>query len=127
MTTERAIELIHVRKTFGDVVAVGNFAASSAAFRTTNGADTTGVAGLTSTGGADAMVLKLNGLTGATDGASGYGNAGTQSGDTMSANAVAAGNQLTFTVTSGGTLTFGTQTFTAAGATDAAVVFGTIQ
>ncbi len=112
---------------FGDIVAVGNFAASSAAFRTTNGGDTTGAAVLTSLGGADVMVLKLNGLTGATDSSAGYGNAGTQSGDTMAVNGLAAANHVTFTATSGATVNFGTAVFTATGAADAAVVFANLQ
>jgi hypothetical protein len=112
---------------FGDIVAVGNFAASSAPFRATNGGDTTGAAALTSLGGADVMVLKLNGLTGATDSAAGYGNTGTQSGDTMAVNGLAAANHITFTATSGGSVNFGTATFTAAGVADAAVVFANLQ
>ncbi len=110
----------------GDIVALGNFAASSVSFRTTNGADTTGLAALTSAGGIDAMVIKLNGQTGATDEARSYGNAGTQSGDVIAVNRFGA-NQVVFTNTSGGTVLYGTQSFTATAANDAALVFARIE
>jgi hypothetical protein len=110
----------------GDIVALGNFGASSVSFRTTNGGDTTGLATLTSAGGMDAMVVKLNGLTGATDDARSYGNAGTQSGDVIAVNRFGA-NQIVFSNTSGGTVVYGSQSFTATGANDLALVFGNLQ
>jgi hypothetical protein len=111
----------------GDIIAVGNFGASSAAFRAANGGfDTSGGVSLLSKGGADIFVAKLNGATGSTDGATGYGNTGTQSGDVVSVNRFGA-NQVRFTGTSPGTVSFGGPSFTAAGPTDAALVFANIQ
>jgi hypothetical protein len=114
---------------FGDIVAQGNFLTSSAAFRTANGGnDTNGFAGLLSLGTADIIVAKLNGLTGATDAATGYGNATTQSGDVIAVNRFGATpNQIVFTNTSAGTVNFGGQVFTATGTNDVALVFANLQ
>jgi hypothetical protein len=111
----------------GDIVVVGNFGASSAAFRTANGGfDTNGAVALLTSGGADLFVAKFNGATGATDGATAYGNPSTQSGDVMAVNRFG-GNHVRFTASSPGTINFGGQTFTAAGTNDAALVFANIQ
>jgi len=113
---------------FGDIVALGNFNPSSAAFRTANGGnDTNGAAGLLSAGSADAMVLKINGLTGATDDAKSYGNAATQSGDTIAVNRFGA-NQISFTNTSGGTVTYAPGVvYTAVDANNVALVLANLQ
>jgi Bacterial Ig domain len=111
----------------GDIVAMGQFGASSASFRTTNGGDTTGLATLTSLGGIDAMVLKLNGATGATEGAKSYGNSGTQSGDVVAVNRFG-GDEISFTITSFGSVDFGGGvTYTSGAAADVALVLAKLQ
>jgi hypothetical protein len=111
----------------GDIVAIGIFSGSSVSFRTANGFDTTGAASLTSAGGADAFVLKLSGATGATHGAAGYGNAGTQSGDFVTVNRAGGADQIRFTFTSPGTINFGGPIYTSAGANDVALVYANLQ
>jgi hypothetical protein len=111
---------------FGDIVALGTFNASSVAFHTANGGnDTNGGFGIISQGGADFFVAKFNGQTGATDGAAGYGNAGSQGGNVLSVNRFGT-NQTAFTGSSPGTVLF-PPSYTSVGATDVALVFGNVQ
>jgi hypothetical protein len=130
----------------GDLVALGQFGASSAAYRTAAGGfDTTGNASgpsvlppptgtsatpvapqFHSAGGVDAMLLKLSGQTGAYDQAISYGNAAAQSGDVIAVNRWGA-NQISFSVTSPASIAFGNASYTSAGATDVALVFASLQ
>jgi len=129
-----------------DIVALGNFNPSSAAYRTAAGGyDTTGNPSgpsvlapptgtgaapvgvrLLSLGSADAMLVKLNGATGAVDDARSFGNAATQSGDTLAVNRLGT-NQVVFTNTSPATVTYAPGVvYTSTGANDAALVYAVV-
>jgi len=114
----------------GDVVAVGTFNPSSAAFKAASGGpDTSGAAALTTSGttAPDIFLLRLAGATGATQDAKAYGDAGTQNGDSLAVNRFG-GDQVTFGVTFTGAAAFGgAGTVTGAGAIDEVLVFSRIQ
>ncbi len=116
---------------FGDIVVTGTFNPSTSAFKTANGGfDTNGAVSLNTSGttASDMFVAKLNGGTGATDDADAYGDLGTQNGDGIVVNRFG-GNQVTFVGTLMGTADFGgaAGAVTAAGGTDAVLVFSHLQ
>jgi hypothetical protein len=104
---------------FGDVVVTGAFN------RTTTGAAALTAASATAP---DIFVLKLNGTTGATDDAKGYGDAVTQTGDAVVVNRFG-GNQITVAGTLNGTIPFPAPagSVAAAGAQDVFLMTGLLQ
>ncbi len=116
---------------FGDIVATGTFNPSSTTFKAANGGfDTNGAVQLNTSGtvAADIFVAKFNGATGATDDAKAYGDAGTQNGDGIVVNRFGGANQVAFVGTISGTYSYGTVgPVTAAGGTDAGLVFANLQ
>ncbi len=107
---------------YGDVVATGIFN------RTASISGSTMTITAASTTAADAFVLKLNGLTGAVDGAAGYGDPVTQTGDAIAVNRFGA-NQVALVGTLNGSIPFPAPagTVTATGATDVFFVTAKLQ
>jgi hypothetical protein len=116
---------------YGDIVVAGTVNPASATFKSANGGfDTNGAIQLTvnGTGAPDMFIVKLNGLTGATDGGTTYGDAITQNGDAVVVNRFSSANQVTFGGMVSGSATFGVGgTVTAVNASDVGLVFGDLE
>jgi hypothetical protein len=114
----------------GDILVTGTFNPSTAAFRTANGGfDTVGALPLVAHGttASDMLVGHFDATGGTIDGRA-YGDAATQNGDGVVANRFGA-DQVSIVGTGSGTIDFGgaAGAVTAAGGTDALLVFAAIQ
>jgi hypothetical protein len=118
---------------YGDIVATGVAAPSTSTFKTANGGhDLIGAFGLIVNGATstDAMIVKVNGTTGASDGGTTYGGTGTETGDSLAVNRFgASSNQIAFTMFWSGNNPVApiAGTLPAAGGGDSALVFANLQ